>query len=116
MRRRNAGPTGHSSAHRLPSVSIRIEVEGESFDVAWRRQPDGSDSYDFTWLNGPDGSSYGFTVGIHSGGPRTVGMPSHREMSRSELEEEAAQFVRAFFAEDGIGPADFPGFVAARRG
>lgn len=97
-------------------MGISIEVEGESFDVAWRRQPDGSDSYDFTWLNGPDGSSYGFTVGMHAGGASSVGMPSRREMSRLELEKEAAQFVRAFFAEDGIGPSDFPDFVAERRG
>lgn len=89
---------------------MRIEVEEESFDVASRPQPDGSSSYDFTWIDGPDGSSYGFTVGFHS-----PGTPAHREMSRSELEETAAQFVRSFFDEDGIGPSDFPAFVAAHR-
>lgn len=86
-----------------------IEVEGERFEVTTRAEL-GQRAYDFTWLNGPGGSSYGFTLGMTS-----TGTTFPRERSRLELEDEARQFVRAFFSPDGVSPADFPEFVASRR-
>lgn len=87
-----------------------IEVEGERFSITTRVQHDGQRAYDFSWLNGPCEASYGFTIGKMS---RPQGIPG--ELSRSELEEEARLFVRAFFAPDGIGPSDFPDFVASHQ-
>ena len=84
-----------------------IEVEGERFTVGTRVQPNGLRVYDFTWLDGPGETSYGFTLGPTS--------PSPSDLSRTELEKHAHLFVRAFFAPDGIGPSDFPEFVASRR-
>ncbi|MDI6941929.1 hypothetical protein QMO46_00250 [Microbacterium barkeri] len=80
-------------------MSTVIEVEGETFQVDTREQPGGQRCVDFRWLTGPADGTYGFTVS---------GLPLDR------IEAEAALFVRAFFAEDGIGPADFPDFVAGR--
>lgn len=84
-----------------------IEVHGERFDVSTRLGPGGESLCDFTWLNGPDGSSYGFSIG--STAPLPGGFPL------ADLEEHAGAFVRSFFSPDGIGPADFPEFVASRR-
>jgi hypothetical protein len=91
-------------------MSVVIEVEGERFEVRTRTRR-GHRAYDFTWLNGPADSSYGFTLGMTSTGPASPG-----ELSRTEIEDEARLFVRAFFSPDGIGPSDFPEFVASRRG
>lgn len=87
-----------------------IEVEGERFEVETRVQP-GQRAYDFTWLNGPSESSYGFILGLTSTGQATP-----NDLSQTEIEDEARLFVRAFFSPDGIGPSDFPEFVASRRG
>lgn len=94
----------------VASTSMLIEVREERFHVDARVQPDGRRSYDFTWLNGPGDPPYGFTVGStarHS--------DSRSGMTRLELEQVAEQFIRSFFSEDGIGPSDFPAFVAERR-
>jgi len=82
-----------------------IEVEGEQFRVDRRTAPEGRQSVDFTWLNGPQGGTYGFTVGTT--GPATG-------FSDEVIEQQARGFVQSFFAPDGIGPADFPDFIAER--
>lgn len=84
-----------------------LEVDGELFEVTTRTNPDGICAYDFTWTNGPNEASYGFTVG--------PSVPSQAGFTEAFLEREAALFVRGFFAEGGIGPSDFPDFVASRR-
>jgi hypothetical protein len=88
-------------------MSMLIDVEGERFAVGTRVGQNGQHVYDFTWINGPAESTYGFTFGPTS--------PLQRDISVAELEEEARLFVRSFFSPDGIGPSDFPDFVAARR-
>ena len=92
------------------TTSISIEADGERFDVSARVQPDGRRVYDFRWIDGPGGSAYGFTLGLVPSAPA-----SPTELSRGQLERQARLFVRAFFAPDGIGPSDFPEFVASRR-
>ncbi len=87
-----------------------IDVDEERFSVAPRMQPNGRRVYDFTWITGPGPSPYGFTIGSTST-PSAQGV----SLSPATLEEEARLFVRAFFAPDGIGPSDFPEFVASRR-
>lgn len=82
-----------------------MEIEGERFTVSSRLGPDECWSYDFTWLSGPGESTYGFTIGSTSPGS---------EATRTALEEHARTFLESFFAPDGIGPCDFPEFVAAR--
>ena len=85
-----------------------IKASDETFEVTVRKQRDGHLVYDFLWLNGPEG--YGFTFG------KTLApgvLPT--TLTHSELEREAKIFVKAFFAPDGIGLADFPDFVSARR-
>lgn len=84
-----------------------IDVEGERFAISARLGPDGQRMYDYLWLNGPSEPLYGFTVGST--------LPSLSDLSPSRLEEIAVDFVRAFFAPEGIGPSDFPEFVASRR-
>ena len=88
-----------------------VEEAGERIAVSTRIQDDGQLVYDFLWINGPGESDYGFTLGLstHPAGAPQPTLTDH------ELEQHARQFVRAFFAPDGIGPSDFPDFVAARR-
>jgi hypothetical protein len=82
-----------------------IDVEGERFSVEVRREPDGRRAYDFSWINGPTGPADGFTIGSTS---------SSSGFSTEELEASVAACVRHFFAPGGIGPVDFPEFVASR--
>jgi len=88
-----------------------VEEAGERIAVSTRIQDDGQLVYDFLWINGPGESDYGFTLGLstHPAGAPQPTLTDH------ELEQHARQFVRAFFAPDGIGPSDFPDFVADRR-
>lgn len=88
-----------------------VEEAGERIAVSTRIQDDGQLVYDFLWIDGPGESEYGFTLGL-STHPAGASQPT---LSAAELEQHARQFVRAFFAPDGIGPTDFPDFVAARR-
>lgn len=81
-----------------------IELDGEKFSVSKRRGENGQFVYDFLWTNGPNASTYGFTF--------SPAEPAQEP----ELEREARNFVRAFFSPDGIGPSDFPDFVASRKG
>jgi len=92
-------------------VSIQIETDGERFRVDTRIAPDGSLTCDFAWLNGPEG--YGFSIGT---GPQLTETQMAELITTPALEKQARDFVTAFFADDGIGPADFPTFVARRRG
>lgn len=60
---------------------MRINVDGETFDVTAR--PDHSGTYDFTWLSGRD-PSYGFSIQM-SRSDRTAGS--------AQLEQYARQFL-----------------------
>ena len=93
-------------------MGIHIEVDGERFLAEEAVQPGGNRGYNLTWTNGPDDGTYGFTVARVLVGTQAA---SRTEMTPDELEEEVGRFVRSFFATDGIGPADFPDFVATRR-
>lgn len=98
---------GQSTTEVGTMSTMLIDVEGERFAVSQRLGPGGQRMYDFTWLNGPSEPSYGFTIG--SGAPLQI------EFSQAELEEKAAGFVHTFFSSHGIGPSDFPDFVASRH-
>lgn len=90
-----------------------VEEAGERIAVSTRIQDDGQLVYDFLWIDGPGESEYGFTLGL-STHPAGASQPT-LTLTDDEIEQHARQFVRAFFAPDGIGPSDFPDFVAARR-
>ncbi|GAA4784454.1 hypothetical protein [Microbacterium gilvum] len=83
-------------------VSTVIRVGTELFRVDSRAAAHGRQTIDLTWLSGPAEGTYGFTV---SGPP----------MTPEKVRTEAADFVAAFFADDGIGPSDFAEFMDARR-
>ncbi|AQX81018.1 hypothetical protein BWO91_14500 [Plantibacter flavus] len=83
-----------------------IDVEGDRFSVEVRLGPGGRRVYDFSWINGPSEPPYGFTIGSTS--PST-------EFSTEELRAKVAAFVHHFYAPGGIGPVDFPEFVASRN-
>ncbi|WP_147441023.1 hypothetical protein [Mycetocola zhadangensis] len=93
-------------------MSVFIEVRGERFRVDTRTDPFGRQAVDFTWLNGPEDGTYGFTVAPGGGehGPGAEG-----SLTRTQIEQEATNFVLAFFSEGGIGPSDFPDFLLMRR-
>lgn len=83
-----------------------IDVEGDRFSVQVRLGPDGRRVYDFSWINGPSEPPYGFSIGSTS---------SSSEFSTEELEAKVTAFVHHFYAPGGIGPVDFPEFVASRN-
>lgn len=83
-----------------------IDVEGHHFSVEVRLGPDERRVYDFSWINGPSEPPYGFSIGPTS---------SFSEFSTEELEAKVTAFVHQFYAPGGIGPVDFPEFVASRN-
>jgi len=94
-------------------TSVEFSVDGERFRVSERLQPGGGTSYDFAWVNGPAEGSYGFTVGRSVVDGASAAVVSSARMTGEQLVEEARAFVAAFYADDGIGPQDFPGHIRA---
>ncbi len=66
----------------------RVEVDGEVFDVAVRRDRPGH--YYFDWVSGPN-SGYGFVTGISDG----------RVMGSAEIEESIRNFLSLVDRETG---------------
>lgn len=93
---------------KVASMSTVIEVDGDRFEADATVGPSGQTAYSFRWLNGPIDSSYGFSL--------APGVTPGTILTNTDLENEARLFVRAFFSPDGVGPADFPDFVASRQG
>ena len=59
----------HSSDHRKMGPVIRLDVDGEAFEVATR--PGHPGQYDYTWIMGRD-PGYGFTSARSDGEPPTT--------------------------------------------
>lgn len=93
--------------------SVEFSVDGERFRVSERRGPRGSLSYDFAWINGPAQGGYGFTVGRSVADEASAAVVSSARMTEEQLVGEARMFVAAFYADGGIGPADFPDHARA---
>jgi hypothetical protein len=66
----------------------QVEVDGEVFDVAARRDRPGQ--YQFAWVSGPN-AGYGFGVGTSGG----------REMSGAEIEDTIRDFLARVDPETG---------------
>jgi hypothetical protein len=60
--------------------AIRVEVDGEAFDVVGRWDRPGQ--YDYTWVSGPN-RGYGFSSASSDGSPLT--MAGHEEAIRDFL-------------------------------
>lgn len=67
---------------------IRVEVDGETFDVAAERDRPGH--YHFDWVSGPN-PGYGFAVGTSGG----------REMSSAEIEDTIRDWLARVDPETG---------------
>jgi hypothetical protein len=67
---------------------IRVEVDGEVFDVAARRGRPGQ--YQFDWVSGPN-PGYGFAAGTSGG----------RVMDSAEIEESIRDFLASVDPETG---------------
>ncbi|HEY7043914.1 MAG TPA: hypothetical protein VH419_09635 [Nocardioidaceae bacterium] len=67
---------------------VRMDVDGEEFDVSER--PDRTGEYHFDWVSGPN-AGYGFTTATSD----------HSELDQAELEEAIREFLAMVDPETG---------------